>query len=157
MRREEGYSMKKSCFLAVLFILGSITAMGSIPVNAAERADISQFIGYYRVDIDDSVPDYNCDIRVLEYTIDGQLQEAQALSAGTTGTTILYRFTDYNIVGNVLEGSYDHAYGYAETDHGGDYVPLNDYPAGKHQMVLTEDGNIICDGQIWYRYDREIG
>lgn len=156
MTGKVGYQMKrKGHFCITLLALGSAVIIGSVPVKAAEKADINDFIGYYRVDIDDSVPECNCEVRALEFMVDGRLQEFQGLNAATTGTTLLYRFTNYNIIGNVLEASYDHAYGYAETEHGWDYVPLEEYPSGKHQMILTEDGNIICDGQIWYRYDRE--
>lgn len=156
MIRKDEYQMKRSYFYTILFVLGIAVSIGSTSVEAAEKANINDFIGYYRVDIDDSVPEYNCEVRALEFMADGRLQEFQGEESATTGTTILYRFTDYNIVGNVLEANYDHAYGHAETEHGGDYVPLDGYPAGSHQMILTEDGNIICDGQIWYRYDREM-
>ena len=156
MMRKVRYQMKgKGYFCTTLIALGSAVIIGSAPVEAAEKANINDFIGYYRVDVDDSMSEYNCEVRALEFMADGRLQEFQGQESATTGTTILYRFTDYNIVGNVLEANYDHAYGYAETEHGGDYVPLDGYPSGSHQMVLTEDGNIICDGQIWYRYDRE--
>lgn len=148
---------RKKYFCTILLALGSAVIIGNIPAEAAEKADINDFIGYYRVDVDDSMSEseYNGEVRALEFMVDGRLQEFQGLDPATTGTTILYRFTNYNIVGNVLEASYDHVYGYGETEQGGDYVPLDGYSSGRHQMVLTEDGNIICDGQIWYRYDRE--
>lgn len=146
---------KRNVLCAVLLILGITCIVGSTPVDAAEKTDISQFIGYYRVDLDESVPECNCEVRSLEYTVDGQLQEFHGLSPATTGTTIVYRFTDYNIVGNVLEGNYDSVYGYVDGENGLDFAPLNGYSSGRHQMVLLEDGNIISDGQIWYRYDKD--
>lgn len=147
---------KRRYFYAVLLALGSTGIVGITSVGATDRVDISQFIGYYRVDVDNSVPDYNCDVRELEFNKDGQLQEFQGLSSATTGTTVVYRFTDYNIVGNVLEGSYDYVYGYVDGEDGLNFAPLSGYSSGRHQMVLMEDGNIISDGQIWYRYDKDV-
>ena len=136
----------------LLVSIAFLSMFGNVSIKASGRTDINKFIGYYRVDIDDSVEDYNCEIRELEFIEDGQLQEVDGLAAATTGTTTLYRFTDYQIIGNVLEGSYDSPYGYAEND----FEPLSGYSSGKHQMLLTEEGNIISDGHIWYRYDKNI-
>lgn len=145
---------KRKYFYAALLAVECICITGITSVGAADRADISQFIGYYRVDLDDSVPYFNCEVRELEFNEDGQLQEYHGLAAPTTGTTVVYRFTDYNIVGNVLEGSYDYASGYTDGENGLDFAPRSDSSSGRHQMVLLEDGNIISDGQIWYRYDQ---
>ena len=141
---------KKGSIFLVLIIL--LSTLSNVSVKASSKTDINKFIGYYRVDIDDSVEDYNCEIRELEFTQDGQLQEVHGLAVATTGTTIAYRFTDYQIIGNVLEGSYDAPYGYVEND----FALLSGYSSGRHQMLLTEDGNIISDGHIWYRYDKSI-
>ena len=145
--------MKIKSFLTALSALGCITTMGNITVNAADHVDISQFIGSYVVDVDTDNPASYCEIRELEFTVDGQLQEYHGLAAPTTGTGRGYRFTDYQIVGNVLEGSYDCEYGYVSTDSGTSFTPLSDFSSGRHQMVLMDDGNIICDGEIWYRYE----
>lgn len=147
---------KRKQLLAALLILSSVGCSNVMSVKAVKRAELSDFVGYYRVDVDSTEPDYNCEVRSLEYNKDGQLQEFQGWESATTGTTLVYRFTDYSIVGNVLECSYEHAYGYVtDEDTGdGDFAPLERYDPGRHQMVLTEEGNIISDGRVWYRYDK---
>ena len=81
---------RKGYFFTTLIALGSAVIIGSAPVEAAEKANINDFIGYYRVDVDDSMSEYNCEVRALEFMTDGRLQEFQGQEAATTGTTIMY-------------------------------------------------------------------
>ena len=49
---------RKGYFFTTLIALGSAVIIGSAPVEAAEKANINDFIGYYRVDVDDSMSEY---------------------------------------------------------------------------------------------------
>ena len=155
-RKDKKKMKKRKQLLAALLILSSVGCSNVMSVKAAKRAELSDFVGYYRVDVDRTESEYNCEVRSLEYNKDGRLQEFQGWASATTGTTLVYRFTDYSIVGNVLEFSYEHAYGYVTDENTGDedFAPLEGYDPGRHQMVLTEEGNIISDGRVWYRYDK---
>ena len=155
-RKDKKKMKKRKQLLAALLILSSVGCSNVMSVKAAKRAELSDFVGYYRVDVDRTESEYNCEVRSLEYNKDGRLQEFQGWASATTGTTLVYRFTDYSIVGNVLEFSYEHAYGYVTDENTGDedFAPLEGYDPGRHQMVLIEEGNIISDGRVWYRYDK---
>ena len=120
-RKDKKKMKKRKQLLAALLILSSVGCSNVMSVKAAKRAELSDFVGYYRVDVDSTESEYNCEVRSLEYNKDGRLQEFQGWASATTGTTLVYRFYEsYRIVGNVLEFSYEHAYGYVTDENTGD-------------------------------------
>lgn len=111
----------------------------------ADDASVSDFIGEYIGDMPEVDKYANPDVMELYFNNDGNLERYSGLFYGTTGTTICYEYTSYEINGNVMTCQYAGAF----SPYNG---PRSDIPGGIHEYTLQDDGNISSDGHIWYRY-----
>lgn len=111
----------------------------------ADDANVSDFIGEYIGDMPEVDKYANPDVMKLYFNDNGNLERYSGLFYGTTGTTICYEYTDYEISGNVMTCEYDGAF----SPYTG---PRSDISGGVHEYTLQDDGNISSDGHIWYRY-----
>lgn len=131
----------------VIFLLLLLMYMlfGNKAVYAEENKTVSDFIGYYLCDIEEKGEYDNPEVMELYFNDSGNLERYSGLFVGTTGTTICYEYTDYEIKGNTMICHYTGAFSPY-------YGPSSDIEAGTHKYVLTEDGNITSENHVWYRY-----
>lgn len=139
--------MNKKFYTMILGIFLILAGL-RIPVHVSARSneEIGSFIGYYLCGTADP-GDINSEATELSFNGDGQLMRYKGLRFSTTGTSIYYNYTKYEISGNVLTCYYDGAYGY--------YGEINDIGSGIHQFTLLDDGNLAEEERIWYRYQKE--
>ncbi len=119
--------------------------LGNKVVCAEENKTVSDFTGYYLCDMEEKGQYDNPEVMELYFNDSGNLERYSGLFVGTTGTTVCYEYTDYEIQGNTMICHYAGAFSPY-------YGPRSDIEAGVHEYVLTEDGNITSDNHVWYRY-----
>lgn len=135
-----GIKTAMSLLLLLLYVL-----FGNKAVYAEENKTVSDFIGYYLCDVEEKEKYDNPEVMELYFNDSGNLERYSGLFVGTTGTTVCYEYTDYEINGNTMICHYAGAF----SPH---YGPRSDMEAGIHEYVLTEDGNITSENHVWYRY-----
>ena len=135
-----GIKTAMSLLLLLLYVL-----FGNKAVYAEENKTVSDFIGYYLCDVEEKEKYDNPEVMELYFNDSGNLERYSGLFVGTTGTTVCYEYTDYEINGNTMICHYAGAF----SPH---YGPRSDIEAGIHEYVLTEDGNITSENHVWYRY-----
>ena len=134
--------MKKVLLMATA---GLVCLFAGSSLVYADDAKVSDFIGEYIGDMPEVDKYANPDVMKLYFNDDGNLERYSGLFYGTTGTTICYEYTDYEINENVMTCEYDGAF----SPYTG---PRSDISGGIHEYTLQDDGNISSDGHIWYRY-----
>lgn len=109
--------------------------------------DVSDFLGYYYLDTDASIfEEYsfaNPEIMELYFNDSGMLERKSGLYYGTQGTTYFYSYDTYEISGNTLICSYSIVKSY--------FGICEELPGGTHTFVLSENGNLIENGHIWFQ------
>lgn len=132
--------------IAIFLLLFLACALsGNKDVYAEENKSVSDFIGYYLCDMEEKGKYDNPEVMELYFNDSGNLERYSGLFVGTTGTTVCYEYTDYEIKGNTMICHYAGAFSPY-------YGSRSDIEAGSHEYVLTDDGNITSENHVWYRY-----
>ena len=122
----------------------------AVTSNSYGIPDIVDFIGYYYLNVEQLEDDYlNPSVLRLDFDEFGNFFRYDGLKYGTTGTTRYYYYNSYALNNNILTCHFDDVKGYEGESLG--------EPGGIHTFIMTEEGNIVEDGNVWYRVDETEG
>lgn len=136
-----GKWMECVCLLAVSMLF----LTGIYKVYAEENQGIDQFLGFYLCGISEVEEYSNPEVMRLHFNDEGQFCRYSGMYYGTLGTNRYCNYSDYFIAGNILTCYYE--------EINSSYGTMEEEPAGMHQFVLTEEGNLIEENLIWYPYE----
>lgn len=130
-------------FIALLaFFIGE-----SAPVFASSAYDVTDFLGYYYLDVDDSVftenEFANPEVMELYFNESGNLERYSGLYYGTQGTTYFYPYDSYELSDDTLTCHYSIVNSY--------FGICEVLPGGTHTYIITQNGNLVEDNHIWFR------
>lgn len=119
---------------------------------ASDAHEITDFLGYYYLDVDDSVfEEYdfaNPEVMELYFDENGNLERYSGMYYSTQGTTYYYPYNSYEISGDILTCHYSVVTSYYGTSEA--------QPGGTHTYIITQNGNLVEDNHTWFRSNRSV-
>lgn len=142
----------KHIFTFVFMAFIALFMSKNISAHASDAYDINDFIGYYYLDVDDSIFDEyefaNPEVMWLYINEHGNLERYSGMYYGTEGTTYYYPYDSYEISDDTLICHYSIVNSY--------YGPCEDLPGGTHTYIMTQNRNLVEDNHTWFRSDRTV-